>query len=114
MSLTAVLSAATSVADPGDGGHERKWADQTRKQRDLYTQFVISSALGLVAFFSFCVCVFKINCLFFFFSALLLIGIVGSPTEMDGVVCCTQTTTLRSISVARVTSHLSRLDTGSL
>lgn len=65
MSLTAVLSAATSVADPGDGGHERKWADQTRKQRDLYTQFVISSALGLVAFFSFCVCVSKFNCSFF-------------------------------------------------
>lgn len=55
---TAVLSVATAVAannGTGDGGHERRWEDQTRGQRDLYTQFVISCALGLGAFLTFCV-----------------------------------------------------------
>lgn len=58
MSLTA--SAATAVwtvlADDPDDGRERRWEDQTKEQRDLYTQFVISCALGLGAFLSFCVC----------------------------------------------------------
>ena len=36
-------------------GGERRWDDQTKEQRDLYTQFVISFALGLGAFLSFCV-----------------------------------------------------------
>lgn len=57
---TTAASAAVSVAtalltnDDEDGGHERKWTDQARDQRDLYTQLVISCALGLCALFSFC------------------------------------------------------------
>jgi hypothetical protein len=40
--------------NPGnDTGH---WGDMTNNNRDLATQFVISISLGLVAFFSFCVC----------------------------------------------------------
>ena len=31
------------------------WEDQTRDQRDLVTQSIISIALGLIAFFTFCV-----------------------------------------------------------
>lgn len=55
---TALLSTAAFIVDePADPGnpHEPKWDDQTRGQRDLYTQLVISSAVGLSAFFSFCV-----------------------------------------------------------
>ncbi|WEW61381.1 hypothetical protein PRK78_006871 [Emydomyces testavorans] len=41
----------------GNGGHDDppKFQDQTRGQRDLYTQIVISSALGLSAFLTFCI-----------------------------------------------------------
>jgi hypothetical protein len=58
MSLTT--SAATALwtvlaDDPDDNGRERHWEDQIKQQRDLYTQIVISSALGLGAFLSFCV-----------------------------------------------------------
>lgn len=53
---TASLAVASAVGTDGPGGHEPKWGDQTRGQRDLYTQFIISSALGLGAFLSFCVC----------------------------------------------------------
>lgn len=57
MSLTASAAAAvwTVLADDPDDGGERRWEDQTKGQRDLYTQFVISCALGLGAFLSFCV-----------------------------------------------------------
>ncbi|KAF5866169.1 hypothetical protein ETB97_000703 [Aspergillus alliaceus] len=59
MSLTvaaaaAMLTASVESDNPG-GGHEPTWGDPTRGQRDLYTQLVISLALGLVAFLSFCV-----------------------------------------------------------
>ncbi|KAK2735845.1 hypothetical protein FQN55_001952 [Onygenales sp. PD_40] len=37
----------------GEDGH--KYQDQTRGQRDLYTQIVISSAVGFVAFMGFCI-----------------------------------------------------------
>ncbi|KAE8356641.1 glycogen debranching enzyme [Aspergillus coremiiformis] len=50
----AMLTAAVEGDKPG-GGHEPTWGDQTRGQRDLYTQLVISCALGLCAFLSFCV-----------------------------------------------------------
>lgn len=50
----AALSNATAVEERDD--KPGKVSDLTRGQRDLYTQFVISSALGLGAFFSFCVC----------------------------------------------------------
>lgn len=32
-----------------------KWDDQTRDQRDLVTQSIISIAFGLIAFLTFCV-----------------------------------------------------------
>lgn len=52
---TAVLSVAAVVSDtPGDG-HPPRWDDQTRGQRDLYTQLVVSLAVGLSAFLAFCV-----------------------------------------------------------
>lgn len=58
---SALLHAATSTAiavtanGGDDGDRERRWADQAKDQRDLITQLVISLALGLGAFFSFCV-----------------------------------------------------------
>ncbi|KAJ5924642.1 hypothetical protein N7466_008829 [Penicillium verhagenii] len=57
MSLTAsaVTTIWTALADDPDDGGEHRWEDQTKQQRDLYTQFVISFALGLGAFLSFCV-----------------------------------------------------------
>ncbi|KAJ5143888.1 uncharacterized protein N7515_002675 [Penicillium bovifimosum] len=57
MSLTASAASAvlTVLADMSDGGGERRWEDQLKEQRDLYTQFVISSALGLCAFLTFCI-----------------------------------------------------------
>lgn len=58
MSFTA--SAATALFtvlanDPEDDDPGRRWGDQTKESRDLYTQFVISFVLGLGAFVSFCV-----------------------------------------------------------
>lgn len=54
---TAVLTAATMMMDePDDPGKPHEpWSEQTNRQRDLYTQLVISSFLGLSAFFAFCV-----------------------------------------------------------
>lgn len=47
------VAAATAVET---GDHGRRWTDQTKNQRDTYTQLVISLVLGLSAFMSFCVC----------------------------------------------------------
>ncbi|KAJ5104160.1 hypothetical protein N7532_004689 [Penicillium argentinense] len=58
MSPTISASEAmwTALGNKPDDGHgERRWDDQTREQRDLYTQFVISFALGLGAFMTFCI-----------------------------------------------------------
>ncbi|EPS29278.1 hypothetical protein PDE_04227 [Penicillium oxalicum 114-2] len=58
MSLTTSAASAlftTLIQNSDDGDHPRRWGDQTKESRDLYTQFVISSALGLGAFLSFCV-----------------------------------------------------------
>ncbi|KAJ5902921.1 hypothetical protein N7495_003449 [Penicillium taxi] len=57
MSLTtsAITAAWTALAETSDPDSERKWGDQTKAQRDLYTQFVISFAIGLGAFLTFCV-----------------------------------------------------------
>ncbi|KAJ5132997.1 hypothetical protein N7448_007155 [Penicillium atrosanguineum] len=57
MSLTTSAATAlwTVLADDPDDGRERRWEDQTKQQRDLYTQIAVSSALGLGAFLSFCV-----------------------------------------------------------
>ncbi|EAU35327.1 conserved hypothetical protein [Aspergillus terreus NIH2624] len=54
---TAVLTAATMMMDePDDPGKPHEpWSEQTNRQRDLYTQLVISSFLGLSAFFAFCI-----------------------------------------------------------
>lgn len=57
--MSVTNSAATTVwttIDTLKDGRERRWGDQTQEQRDLYTQFVISIALGLCAFLAFCVC----------------------------------------------------------
>ncbi|EEP81189.1 conserved hypothetical protein [Uncinocarpus reesii 1704] len=60
LALATVTSTAfqsrTSGGD-GDGGHDDrlKFQDQARGQRDLYTQIVISFAVGLSAFLTFCV-----------------------------------------------------------
>ena len=59
MSLTvsaADVLLTVSKDGPNNGHGERKWGDQTHETRDLYTQFVISFALGLGAFITFCVC----------------------------------------------------------
>ncbi|OQD83895.1 hypothetical protein PENANT_c015G09501 [Penicillium antarcticum] len=57
MSLTASATTAvlTALAGKPDHGGERRWEDQLKEQRDLYTQFVISSTLGLGAFLTFCI-----------------------------------------------------------
>ncbi|OQE28342.1 hypothetical protein PENSTE_c003G00025 [Penicillium steckii] len=58
MSLTVSAADALLTASkdgPNNGHGERKWGDQTHETRDLYTQFVISFALGLGAFITFCV-----------------------------------------------------------
>lgn len=66
--MTLSLPSAATVTDTafqsllfgggGDRGRDGapKFQDQARGQRDLYTQIVISSALGLSAFLTFCVC----------------------------------------------------------
>lgn len=58
MSLTTSAATAlwTVLADDPDDGRERRWEDQTKQQRDLFTQIAVSSALGLGAFLAFCVC----------------------------------------------------------
>ena len=55
-SATSALTEMPSSIGLFDDGRERRWGDQTSEQRDLYTQFVISIALGLGAFLAFCVC----------------------------------------------------------
>lgn len=111
MSLTA--SAATAVwtvlaDDPGDGS-ERRWEDQTKEQRDLYTQFVISCALGLGAFLSFCVRLWFLG-----FPCCLIANPsswTGLATQMDGALCCTETTTMRGLAATGTAGQLLWLDT---
>ncbi|EAW08495.1 putative DUF221 domain protein [Aspergillus clavatus NRRL 1] len=52
---TALATVVTAAAAAQTGGNERKWTDQTKNQRDTYTQLVISLTLGLSAFISFCI-----------------------------------------------------------
>lgn len=52
--------------DGGDDGDGNQWQDQVSGQRDLYTQVVIALAMGLSAFFGFCVRVVFVG---FFFQA---------------------------------------------
>lgn len=84
-------------SEDDDGG--RRWGDQT-KSRDLYTQFVISFALGLGAFISFCVGVRLIFGMTHVF-LLTLIFHKGAATEMDGALCRSEATTLRRFGVTR-------------
>jgi hypothetical protein len=69
MSLTASAASAalTLLADGPDDGSKRPWRpnDPVKEQRDLYTQFVISTALGLSAFLAFCVRVLLLWCVGF-------------------------------------------------
>lgn len=57
MSLTSSSESvmASLLGDKPDNGSDRPFQDPFKQQRDLYTQFVISFALGLGAFLSFCV-----------------------------------------------------------
>ncbi|KAI1986282.1 hypothetical protein LOZ53_004770 [Ophidiomyces ophidiicola] len=50
----AIHSLDLGAADGGGVPGPPKFQDQARGQRDLYTQIVVSSALGLSAFFAFC------------------------------------------------------------
>jgi hypothetical protein len=52
--MAAVVTAAVTAAD--NGTHDEPDLDPTKKTRDIYTQLVISSALGITAFLAFCVC----------------------------------------------------------
>ena len=54
--VAASTAVASAVATNDPDRRPPLWDDQTRNQRDLYTQLIISSALGLGAFLSFCVC----------------------------------------------------------
>ncbi|OAX84916.1 hypothetical protein ACJ72_00702 [Emergomyces africanus] len=53
---SSILSLATGKNDTGDGGRDddHKFQDQTRGQRDLLTQIIVSSAFGFLAFMGFC------------------------------------------------------------
>ena len=115
MSLTAALSAASTPADGGNNGNERGLADPRKGLRDFYTQFVISSALGLTAFLSFCVCFERLSSDLFSPSLILIYAdAIVPPPEMDGFVRCAPSTTRRSVAATGATSYLLRLDTGSL
>lgn len=91
---TATLAAASAVATDDPDGRERRWGDQTSGQRDLYTQIVISVALGMGAFLSFCVCIFP-------WDGLISLSdrVIGTTTQMDGAICGSKTTTLRCVAI---------------
>lgn len=56
--MASLVQTRTMVAFASDkpGLVPEPWQNQTRGQRDLVTQLVISCVLGLGAFFAFCVC----------------------------------------------------------
>ena len=124
----AVASAILSLA-AGGGGSKRKYQDQTRYQRDLVTQVVISSTLGLSAFFTFCVgfpclytCVGTDVFFFFFFGgntrfrltsvALRYLFGVGPSTEVAIAICCSAETESRCRHLAGVAGYDVRMDSG--
>lgn len=53
--LFVVLSFTMGYLDILKDKDDFKWDDQTRDQRDLVTQSIISIAFGLIAFLTFCV-----------------------------------------------------------
>lgn len=56
VTATAIDAAFRPLATDEKGGkHDPNYQDQARGQRDLYTQIIVSSALGLSAFLTFCV-----------------------------------------------------------
>lgn len=57
VSLTDIFHAFNNT-DHDDNDGNNQWQDQVSGQKDLYTQVVIASALGLAAFMGFCVCFF--------------------------------------------------------
>ncbi|KKZ65064.1 hypothetical protein EMCG_01304 [[Emmonsia] crescens] len=54
---SSILSLATGKNDTGDGGgdDDHKYQDQTKGQRDLLTQVIVSSTFGFLAFMGFCI-----------------------------------------------------------
>lgn len=95
---TAFFTVLADDSDDDDGG--RRWGDQT-KSRDLYTQFVISFALGLGAFISFCVSVGLINVITHVSFSLTLISHKDPTTKMDGALCRSEAPTLRRFGATR-------------
>lgn len=78
-------------------GGERRWEDQTKEQRDLYTQFVISLALGLGAFLSFCVRLQRMGV-----HSILIANCPADPsTEVDGAIRCAKATAVCRITITR-------------
>jgi calcium permeable stress-gated cation channel len=70
VATTAAATAAKAIltntdSDGNNRTRDPRWTDQTRDQRDLITQLIISVLLGLSAFLAFCVC---FSFLFSFFS----------------------------------------------
>lgn len=55
-STSGSINAVARALGDNPGNNHDPWPGQTRGQRDLVTQLVISLVLGLSAFFSFCVC----------------------------------------------------------
>lgn len=115
--MSFTTSAATALFtildnDPEDGDRGRHWEDQTQ-YRDLYTQFVISFALGLGAFVAFCVGLGLILGIIRVLS-LTLIQRTGAATKVDGAICCAEATTLRRLGAARTTRQLLWMDTCSI
>lgn len=110
MSLTASAASAvlTLLADKPDDGSKRRWEDQLKEQRDLYTQFVISSALGLSAFLTFCVGVsVTMRC---GSCSSLIVSFLDLATKMDRTVCCATTTKKCCFAVTWTSGHPFRLD----
>jgi hypothetical protein len=94
---TALFTILADDSEDDDGG--KRWDDQT-KSRDLYTQFVISFALGLGAFISFCVgfgLIFAITHVL----SLTSISRKDPATKMDGALCRSEATTLRRLGATR-------------
>lgn len=55
--VSSALSLATGKNSSGDGGGdgEHRFQDQTKGQRDLLTQVIVSCTVGFLAFMGFCV-----------------------------------------------------------
>jgi hypothetical protein len=86
-----------------------QYGDQTKNQRDIITQSIISIAFGLSAFLAFCVSSFwerLIPRLIFYY--------LDPPTEMDGSLRSPQEADERWFQVTRATWELLWVDTCTL